>query len=114
MAKMPHSRKASQDGSHVNQSPRPTAEIIPFPLKALEALTAATRGDPFPTKLEPSREQLAAFIAAMFKHATPGAYVSLRAFPDATGHSAPSRITAAKVRVSTCSRVTTIPLLFTD
>ena len=32
--------------------------------------------------LEPDREQIETFVRALFKHATPGAWVSLRAFPD--------------------------------
>jgi len=62
------------------EMPKASAEIIEFPLKTLQAFGAAARGEPLPTKLEPSREQLAAFVRSMFKHATPGAAVSLRAF----------------------------------
>ena len=52
--------------------------------------------DPAPARaLEPDREQLATFIAAMFKHASAGSYVSLRAFAGDTGK--PTSITAVKI-----------------
>jgi hypothetical protein len=34
------------------------------------------------TRLEPNRDQIATYFGTLFKHASPGSWVSLRAFPD--------------------------------
>ena len=45
----------------------------------------------------PDREQIATFVYATFKHATPGGWVSLRQFPDKGGAEKPSHIELVKL-----------------
>ena len=45
----------------------------------------------------PDREQIATFVYATFKHATPGGWVSLRQFPDKGGAEKPSHIESVKL-----------------
>ena len=42
---------------------------------------------------EPNRSQIETFVLTLFKHATPGNWISLRAFPDQDGNSKPFKIT---------------------
>ena len=50
-----------------------------------------------PPPLEPDRAQLGTFVRTMFKHATPGNWVSLRSFPDDDAKAPPSKITAVRL-----------------
>ena len=49
-------------------------------------------------KLQPNREELKTFVDALFRHATPGTWVSLRSFPDkGSKDDEPTNITPSKL-----------------
>ena len=96
MGKISRGRKAVKKNESSVSFPQ-TAEIIEFPLATYQAIGDAAGGKPWtlPVPLEPVRAQLAAFVETMFKHASAGSYVSLRAFRGDTGK--PTSITAVKL-----------------